>query len=936
MKQDKMNRAMNLFDSIRFQAEKSPSAEALLEPGHGTLTYAGLMDRIDLYRTQLIAKDVRPGDRVGIQLPHGIETICWLLAVMDFAVAAPLDPHLTPRERTFTISNLHLNWLIDSNGIHPNQRQRPASAAPDLAMLLQSSGTTARPKKVPLTHANLLKNLHNVLRILGLNATDRCFNMMPLFHLHGIFFGLLVPLASGGSVVCPAQSIPEFPWWMEKYLPTWYSASPTFHQAVLDHTNSSPSLMRQNRLRFIRSSAGPLSAALNRQLEEALETPVIQGYGMTECVHISCNPLPPGERRTGSVGIGTGPEIAILHEMELVTTAGQTGEIVIRGDEVIENYEGLEVQDSSFYKGWLRTGDLGYLDSESYLHLTGRVKEMINRGGQKISPLEVEEVLVEHPAVSKAASFPIPHPRLGEDGAVAIVLNEGYETTEKELRIFCGTRLSSYKVPGYMIFVEDLPKTATGKLIRRNLAQMFDPSIHRKASDNNNLGSNEERQVAAIWCEVLKMPHIERWDNFFHLGGDSILATYMISRVRKVFQVDLPLSRIFEMPTLEEFCSGMLEGPGASPGDAAPAQSLPEIKCDFIPLKDCITRNLNFSLFFFSADESQDSENKYRLLLNAARFADEHGFEAIWTPERHFHAFGGLYPNPSVIGAALAMTTKNLKIRAGSVVLPLQDPLRVAEEWSVVDNLSGGRVGIAAASGWQVNDFVFSPASYNDRKELMFKNLDLIRNLWRGNSTFMPNGLGQEVEVTIFPRPVQRELPVWLACHSDSTFIKAGELGCNIITTIYKSTPETLKRQIALYRETLERNGVDPEEKIVTLMLHTFVGAETRDLTDMAKVAFDSYFSSFLGLQKYHAGGLGREFELSKPEIDFIVSRALPEILKERALIGSIEFCHQRAIFFQSIGVNEVACLIDFGIDTDTVLQSLTELKLLKDRFQHH
>jgi natural product biosynthesis luciferase-like monooxygenase protein len=340
---------------------------------------------------------------------------------------------------------------------------------------------------------------------------------------------------------------------------------------------------------------------------------------------------------------------------------------------------------------------------------------------------------------------------------------------------------------------------------------------------------------------------------------------------------------------------------------------------------------IQFSLFFFSADGSDTTENKYQLFLEGVRFADRHGFSAVWVPERHFHPFGGLYPNPSVLGAAIATITRHIQIRAGSVVLPFQDPLRVAEEWSVIDNLSGGRAAIACASGWHVNDFVLAPDNYAERKRIMFERLEIIQKLWCGETISLPNGAGKLTEVGIFPRPLQPRLPVWLASHSDETFIKAGEIGANILTTVWNTNIENVARQIDLYRSALRRHGYPPEQGKVTLMLHTFIGDSMETAREKVKTAYEEYLCVNLGLQEDQAQGANQEIVLNQTDKEFIVSTATEQLFRTRGLIGDPAICLEKVKALQAIGVDEIACLIDFGVDFDSTMASLQRLAELKD-----
>lgn len=342
---------------------------------------------------------------------------------------------------------------------------------------------------------------------------------------------------------------------------------------------------------------------------------------------------------------------------------------------------------------------------------------------------------------------------------------------------------------------------------------------------------------------------------------------------------------------------------------------------------------MKFSLIFFSGDERQ----KYRFVLDAARFADENGFTAIWTPERHFHRFGGLYANPSVLGAALAMTTRRLGIRAGSVVAPLHSPLRIAEEWAMVDNLSRGRVGIALATGFSPVDFAFRPENWEDRRTLTWSTVETVRALWEGEPVSVRDGLGNNVEVELHPQPVQPTLPLWLACtKSTDTFVTAGRLGCNVLTALIDMTTEELGEKLDLYRKTLVEHGHDPEDHTVTLMLHTFLGTDLDEVRETVRGPFTAYLRSFFTVidsQKRNlAPGMGVR-DMSGGDQDALIAFAFDKYFNKGALLGTPDSCAHVVERFAGLGVDEIACLIDFGVDEPLVVDSLTHLATLRRRF---
>lgn len=339
------------------------------------------------------------------------------------------------------------------------------------------------------------------------------------------------------------------------------------------------------------------------------------------------------------------------------------------------------------------------------------------------------------------------------------------------------------------------------------------------------------------------------------------------------------------------------------------------------------------SLFFFSADSTEQQEHKYRLLFDSATFADEHGFTAVWTPERHFQRFGGLYGSPSVTGAALAAITARIGIRAGSIVLPLQNPLRVAEEWAMIDNFSNGRVAIAAASGWHVNDFVLSPGTYTNRYEDMFEKIDQVRRLWRGERITLPNGAGVAIEVGILPAPLQKELPIWLTGQSDDTFLQAGERGFNVLTANFalRHDLNEFLRKVKIYRQAIQaRHG---RRGHVTLMAHTFVAADREAIRAIARPALSRYIRFNVSMQKDHSAGLkdDRGFaRLNDRESEIMVRTQVNQDLHSPlSFVGTLDHCAAQAERLYENGVDEIACLIDFGIGYDDVMESLLRLAAL-------
>jgi oxalate---CoA ligase len=483
---------------------------AIGAPGRPWLTHAGLRDQVKRTIAELNRMGIGRNDRIAIVLPNGPEMAAAFVAIAAGATTAPLNPAYKTEEFEFYLSDLNARALLILQGMESPSRavaaargvpilelipkpdgpagsfslQPPPSfsgtpthggpaAAQDVALVLHTSGTTSRPKIVPLRHINITASAYHIGETLALTPDDVCLNIMPLFHIHGLIAATLASLAAGAAVCCtPGFNAFRFFSWFGEARPTWYTAVPTMHQAILNLAKRNEAAIKAGRLRFIRSSSSSLPPQVMEVLEQTFGVPVIESYGMTEAAHqMASNPLPPGKRYPGSVGIAAGPEIAIMDLDGNMLPAGELGEVVIRGRDVTDGYENNpEANAAAFTNGWFRTGDQGFLDDDGYLRLTGRLKELINRGGEKISPIEVDVVLMDHPAVAQCLTFAIPHESLGEEVAAAIVLCEGATCTEYELRDFVGARLAAFKVPRKIVFLEEIPKGATGKLQRIGLA----------------------------------------------------------------------------------------------------------------------------------------------------------------------------------------------------------------------------------------------------------------------------------------------------------------------------------------------------------------------------------------------------------------------------------------------------------------------------------
>jgi acyl-CoA synthetase (AMP-forming)/AMP-acid ligase II len=499
--------ATTLFELLGNGQDDAPAIGA---PDRPSLSHTALRSLAQRTVRQLNGMGIGRNDRVAIVLPNGPEMAAAFVAIGCGATTAPLNPAYTGEEFAFYLGDLRARALVIQAGMQSPARAAAAAqnipvidlvpgqqdagefvlAAPpglagtpgqgglaqpaDVALVLHTSGTTSRPKIVPLTQTNITASAANIATSLALSSADCCLNIMPLFHIHGLIAATLASLSAGACVVCtPGFNAFRFFAWMEQARPSWYTAVPTMHQAILPLAARNKAIIQGGRLRLIRSSSASLPPAVMQALEAAFGVPVIEAYGMTEASHqMACNPLPPRPRYPGSVGVAAGPEIAVMGEDGEILPSGTLGEIVIRGENVTPGYENNpKANAENFVNGWFRTGDQGVIDAEGYLRLTGRLKEIINRGGEKVSPLEVDAVLMDHPAVAQCLAFGLPHEKLGEEVAAAVILRDGATLTEHELRDFAAGRLAQFKVPRKIVFVAEIPKGATGKLQRIGLAQ---------------------------------------------------------------------------------------------------------------------------------------------------------------------------------------------------------------------------------------------------------------------------------------------------------------------------------------------------------------------------------------------------------------------------------------------------------------------------------
>lgn len=510
-----MNQAVTVKDVLK---RASPGSPAIGAPGKQTMSYAALHDHTNAIASRLRALGVERNERVAIVLPNGPEMAVAFLAASLCGTAAPLNPAYRAEELDFYLKDLRARLLIadatapgpaievaeklgiqvvrvncgasDTAGLLVSAELDAVPSldvpidldAADVAMVLHTSGTTSKPKIVPLTHGNITASAGHISTSLALTSDDVCLNIMPLFHIHGLIAAVLSSLHAGASVICtPGFNALRFMGLLSSENPTWYTAVPTMHQAIVERASRQPAEALRNRLRFIRSSSASLPPSVLEDLERTFGCTVVEAYGMTEAAHqMTSNPLTPGKRKPGTVGMAAGPEIGVVDTAGNFLSHGVEGEIVICGPNVTLGYENNpQANATGFFNDpvsksrWFRTGDLGRLDPENFLTVTGRIKEMINRGGEKVAPREVDEVLLLANGVVQAVTFGLPHPKLGEEVAAAVVIAPGSDATPESIRAFAAEKLAAFKVPRKIVIVDQIPKGPTGKIQRIGLAALL-------------------------------------------------------------------------------------------------------------------------------------------------------------------------------------------------------------------------------------------------------------------------------------------------------------------------------------------------------------------------------------------------------------------------------------------------------------------------------
>ena len=587
-----------LGDLIRVSAQDVPGSACVVSVAGDRLTWQQLNSQLEQTRAMLRRSGLGAESRIALVLPNGPTLAVAFLTVAACAGCAPLNPVYSADEFAFYLTDLKAAALIVSGDAAaaveaakrlsiPVLQLEPDLGVPGLfrlggdltvdgeyagdvtsdtiALLLHTSGTTARPKLVPLRQRNLIASARNMVDTLRLSDADRCLNLMPLFHIHGLVGGLVAPLMARGSAVCPPNFRPsDFFTWVEATKPTWYTAVPTMHRAIAAEAVGKDDVITRHPFRFIRSSSASLPSRLFADLGRIFSAPIVEAYSMTEAAHqMTCNPLPPGKQKAGTVGRPAGPEVALMDEAGNLLPTDKAGEIVLRGPAIMSGYEANPSANAeAFVNGWFRTGDLGRFDSDGYLVVTGRLKEQINRGGEKISPLEIDEALLKHPDVSEAVAFGVPHDTLGEDIAAAVVLRAGANVGPNELRAFLREHVAPFKIPRRLLILDQIPKGPTGKIQRRKLAEALrvdaSRSLDERVEAQDDL-EGLELELSALWRKILNRPYVGLDDDFFESGGDSLMALQMLLELEAIVGRDIPETILFDRPTIRQLAQAIPE-----------------------------------------------------------------------------------------------------------------------------------------------------------------------------------------------------------------------------------------------------------------------------------------------------------------------------------------------------------------------------------------
>ncbi|WP_433579420.1 MupA/Atu3671 family FMN-dependent luciferase-like monooxygenase [Nocardia brasiliensis] len=847
-------------------------------------------------------------------------------------------------------------WLADDE-TSGHATEFGAVAPESLAFLQYTSGSTRAPRGVMVTHANLMHNLGVIERTFGHTTDSKGVIWLPAQHDMGLIGGLLQPLYAGFPVVLLS---PE----------TFVRDPLTWLRAISEHggtTSGGPNVCYDYSVRRVAAAevtgldlsrwevafvaAEPINPrALQRFADHFAPAgfrphSLTPGYGLAEStLFVSVTPRGAGVRSTVLAGrevvscgeLSGGDAVIVGLADDQRAEPGAIGEIWLSGPSVAAGYWGSDAETAAAFGArlpgdpatYLRTGDLGFL-RDGELYVTGRVKELIIIRGRNIAPQDIEWTIeTRHPALRRGRCAAVGVEVDGmESLAVLLEVDAGkLAGTLADLETSIRQAISqSYGVDLHsVVFLSpgQLPRTTSGKVQRLKAKEEFLTEATRPTPTAPAEGVPARLTRWLAQHTGVPAADLDTEKPLTTVGLDSVKAGEFGVFVEREFGYTVSAERLFEGLTTAQLAADIVARRPAGTSRATDRRVHPARSA---------TAPVEFSLFFFASDAQRDNANRYGLFLDSAAFADQRDFRAIWLPERHFHRFGGLFPNPAVLGGVLARTTERIRIRAGSVVLPLHDPVRVAEDWSMIDNLSGGRVDIAFATGWNPDDFVLAPGDYAEREQVMLSGADKVRRLWRGESLTLPNGKGEPVAIRTFPPPVQSELPMWITCSGGvGRFEQAGALGANVLTALLFQDIAELRGKIEAYRSARAAHGHDPRTGHVTLMLHTFLDPDADRVRAVVERPFKEYLRDSVDLWRRGAEPLNN---LDAAEQDRVLDYAFARYFHTSALLGTPEHAATMVAELAAAGVDEIACLVDFGVEPAVVLDGLRHLATLRDRF---
>jgi natural product biosynthesis luciferase-like monooxygenase protein/amino acid adenylation domain-containing protein len=945
-----------LVEILRWRALHQPDRCAYLFLTDGeqeeVITYAQLDAQARSIATNL-RRLVGAGERVLLLYPSSLEYIsaffgCLYAGVVAVPVYPPrssqhigrieaivLDAQpaivLTTRtlstalQRSFAsipgLKALHLE-TTDTTPVTPMDRWSEPTVTKDMLAFLQyTSGSTGTPKGVMVTHANLMHNSAMIRTYANHNEQTISVSWLPMFHDMGLIAGVLQSIYVGFMAVlmAPDAFLQRPLRWLQAITRyggnTTYAPNFAYELCVQRITAEEKATLDLGNWRVAANGAEPVRMATIEAFIAAFQSCGFRRetfypcYGLAEATlfvssksrvvaptyyTVSSKELSDGrvvgaaaedghtQTLVSSGCVWRDQQIVIVDpEKHIVCPPDQVGEIWVSGPSIARGYWQRPAETSATFGAFLvdggagpfmRTGDLGFLHGDD-LFVTGRLKDLIIIRGQNYYPQDIEDVAeCSHVALKRHCSAAFALEVDGEERVILVMEIDRQHRRRDPQEIFAAIRQVVLEEQHLHIYGIVLIKPSS-------ILKTSSGKIQRRACHKAFV----EQTLAVMFADL----------------PQAVLD--LIEQQRK------PTSAIVE------------DRPSQTAEVVAVTQSSER-------------KNVQFSLLYFSSNDTEVAGNKYELLLEGAKFADQHDFTAVWVPERHFHPFGGLYPNPSVLASALAAVTQKIRLRAGSVVLPMHHPIRVAEEWAVVDNLSSGRVDVAFAIGWNPNDFVLAPTNYASRKEVFYSSIETFQRLWRGETVVLPNGLGKETAIKVYPLPRQPQLIPWITCSgSVERFTEAGAIGANVLTALLFQSLEELAAKIKAYRDARAQHGYDPASGHVTLMLHTFIGEDIDEVRQKVRRPFIEYLKSSVDLWRNNSTKLDG---LAPHEQEQVLSYAFERYFQTHALIGTPQTGKKMIERLSIIGVDEIACLIDFGVDTEAVMESFYSLNILRKRYQ--